>query len=741
MLAPALTILLAALSCADNRSPQQSARELAQEGVLDLRARDWSAGPVNLNGVWEFYPGLLREPSTASAAADPGARVLLRVPGPWTAPDPQGRQLPEHGYGTYRLRALLPPESGQLALRFPGAGVSYTMFVNGREIARRGTVSADPDRAGMELYPALVALDRFGNEADTSVLELVIHISNYYHGWASGLSSPIVLGPYADLAAARDRAVNLEIFLFGAILIMGFYHLALYSVRRRDVSTLFFGAFCLLVAVRLLVTGERILQQTFPGEQHFALFTRLEYASVYLAAPLFLLFARTLFPDEFFRWPVYVVSLACGVFAVCVALASPLWFATYTMPAFQVLIVTGGLMLYYFVGLAVWRGRQGALLFLGGWSILFLSVIHDILGSRKLIDTEFFLPAGLFLFIFAQAAMLATRFAGAFYRVEDLTGQLAAKNQDLEHSIESQILQSRAFERFVPARFLDLLEKDSVIDVQPGDSTLRDMSVLFADIRSFTTLSEGMGPEASFRFLNQYLHTMVPVIEDYDGFVDKFLGDAIMALFTAPDQPPVGDAPGSSADRALGAALEMRVRLREFNAERRSAGLSPIRTGIGINTGNMMLGTVGSETRLDTTVIGNTVNMASRLESLTAHYGCAILISDFTQKGLHRYADCLMREVGSVVVKGRTEPVGIYEVYEQDSPESIERKEQTKSDLFMGIVEFKNREFERARGLFQRVLARSPEDRIAQVYLQRCEELAVTPPASDWRGVIEMQIK
>ncbi|MEQ9365820.1 MAG: adenylate/guanylate cyclase domain-containing protein, partial [Leptospirales bacterium] len=554
----------------------------ARAGVLDLREWNWASdGPVALNGSWEFYWNWLGDPGGA-----PTPPLYVSVPGLWTEADRgENDPWPQHGFGSYRLRILLPPNSGdtyarRLALRFPGVGVNYELEVDGRLIARRGVVSANPALARNELYPAFVEIDRedFGGQ-----LDLVLRTSNYYHGWASGPGAPLVFGPARLLSEERENAARLDVFLFGAILIMGLYHIALFAVRPRDVSPLYFGGFCLAVTLRLLVTGERILPaalaDVFPVGAAFSFFTRVEYLSVYAAAPLFLLFARTLFPAYFASYLVRAIAAICLGLGLTTIVATPLWFATYTMPPFQGLLLLGGLMIFVAVGRAALHGREGSALFLIGFSLLFLSVLHDILGSRKFIHSEFLLPAGLFGFILAQAAMLAIRFAGAFRHVEDLTGELAARNKDLETAIDGKARQARSFERFVPGAFLEMLNRSSVMDVAAGDASLRDMSVMFCDIRSFTTLSEGLGPERSFEFLNQYLGRMVPVIEAHSGFVDKFHGDAIMALFRdGVDAPREAEENRgrelSSGDRALGAALEMFSKLRRFNREREILGVA-----------------------------------------------------------------------------------------------------------------------------------------------------------------------
>ncbi|MCB9756495.1 MAG: AAA family ATPase [Myxococcales bacterium] len=228
----------------------------------------------------------------------------------------------------------------------------------------------------------------------------------------------------------------------------------------------------------------------------------------------------------------------------------------------------------------------------------------------------------------------------------ELLKQLAAQ---IAASVENARL-TKSFSRFVPHAFLQQLERESIVDVGLGDQVQREMTVLFSDIRDFTTLSEELTAQQTFDFINEYVAVMEPVIAASGGFIDKYIGDAIMALF-----------PGRAED-AITAGLAMLRALEEFNAARRRAGAKPVRIGIGINTGTLILGTVGSRNRMEGTVISDAVNVASRIEGLTKQYEVALLISESTRAALARPEDFQLRRVDRVRVKGRGEPVTIYEV-------------------------------------------------------------------------------
>jgi class 3 adenylate cyclase len=212
-----------------------------------------------------------------------------------------------------------------------------------------------------------------------------------------------------------------------------------------------------------------------------------------------------------------------------------------------------------------------------------------------------------------------------------------------------QIRLTEAYGRFVPHEFLDNLGKTSIIDIELGDHVRLEMTVLFSDIRGFTALSENMTPEQTFAFLNTYMSYMEPIIKQYDGFIDKFIGDAIMALF-------------HSADQAVLAAIEMLNQLREFNQQRGFNGFSPIDMGIGLNTGTLMLGIVGGANRMEGTVVSDAVNIASRIESMTKKFNSRILISESTQAALTDDRSFTLSQLEQVSLEGKSKRISIYHV-------------------------------------------------------------------------------
>ncbi len=288
---------------------------------------------------------------------------------------------------------------------------------------------------------------------------------------------------------------------------------------------------------------------------------------------------------------------------------------------------------------------------------------------------------------------------------------------------------NRAFERFVPKDFLTHLDKPSVLDVELGQGVGRTMTVLFTDLRSFTSLSEKMTPHETFAFLNEYFSEMGPIIRANHGFIDKFIGDAIMALF---DRDP---------DEAVQAAIGMIRQLACFNAGRAARGLPAVGMGVGIHRGQLMLGTIGESNRMDTTVIADAVNAASRLEGMTKKYGAAVLVSDVVVSALRQRAAFTLRELDRVQAKGKSEPLTIFEVVDADPPELAERKRAILPQWDDALRRYRNRAFTEALAGFSACADGCPGDKAAAMYLERSRAFIAQGCPPDWNGVTVLDSK
>ena len=270
-----------------------------------------------------------------------------------------------------------------------------------------------------------------------------------------------------------------------------------------------------------------------------------------------------------------------------------------------------------------------------------------------------------------------------------------------------------------------------------GDDILGGQSVeatmLFSDIRAFTTLTEELGAQGTVALLNEYFTLMVQCITEEGGMLDKFIGDAIMAEFGIPV------AHGDDADRALRAAIAMISELRTLNQARQGRGQKPVLMGIGLNTDTVVSGNIGSPKRMDYTVIGDGVNLASRLESACKEYSAQILISENTLrklKGTYR-----TREIDRVIVKGKTEPIGVHEVLDYHTDETFPHLSEVLNQFRGGLKYYRGGEFDRAIKAFQEALALHPGDKLSATYIERCNHLKAHPPGEKWDGVWVMKSK
>ena len=305
--------------------------------------------------------------------------------------------------------------------------------------------------------------------------------------------------------------------------------------------------------------------------------------------------------------------------------------------------------------------------------------------------------------------------------------ELSLLRQNLEKVVAERTEQlaqtNRIYSLFVPREFLRILGRDNILEVQLGDQVGMEMTVLFSDIFAFTTLSEGMDPEENFRFINDYLSRVSPVIRRHSGFIDKYMGDGIMALF-----------PGGPDD-AVRAAVGMQQEVSRFNADRVDAGLFPIRIGIGLHTGNLMLGVIGEEERMDTTVISDVVNVAARLEGLTRRYGVGVVLSEHTLAAVEDQDNYSHRCLEKVQVQGKNEPIRVYEVFDGDSPEQVDVKENTRADFEEAVDLYYAREFTQANLRIARVLSESPDDKVVHILQQRIAQAIANGVPADWTGV------
>jgi len=291
--------------------------------------------------------------------------------------------------------------------------------------------------------------------------------------------------------------------------------------------------------------------------------------------------------------------------------------------------------------------------------------------------------------------------------------------------------------RSTMARYMTKEVADKLIDDKNASASLggslQVATVLFSDIRSFTTFSERNGPTETVAMLNEYFTMMVDLIMDNGGILDKFIGDAIMAVYGAPFSTH------EDADNSLKTAIQMQFALNVFNMKRKMAGKDPIEIGIGLNTDEVIAGNIGSRKRMDYTVIGDGVNLAARLEGATKAYGTRLLVSEFTVEALTQ--EYQLREVDRITVKGKTKPVAIFEVLDVFNKTAFPEKEAVLEAYGQGLTCYRSQSFQEAIVHFDKALEFHPGDRVSAMYKERCNAFIEDPPPEDWDGVWVMKTK
>jgi len=294
--------------------------------------------------------------------------------------------------------------------------------------------------------------------------------------------------------------------------------------------------------------------------------------------------------------------------------------------------------------------------------------------------------------------------------------------QDQRRLIEAQ-------RRFVPSQFLESLHHHDIARVEPGEHVATTMSMMFADLRDFTSLAERLDPRTVIELLNRYFVSMEPQISQAGGFIDSFSGDEIMALF------------GASADHSVRAGIGLSRALEEFNRRSAALGQPELKIGIGVNTGPVVLGIVGGRNRIQCSVIGDTVNLASRIEQLTKVYRARFLIGEHTFRSLTEPGAFAIRMVDRVAVKGKNDAIEVYEVIDAEPPERRAAKLATYPLLGSAMRMYADREFPAARAMFEDVLRQDPDDAVPLLFAGRCAHYLQEPPAGDWQGFEKLDHK
>lgn len=286
-----------------------------------------------------------------------------------------------------------------------------------------------------------------------------------------------------------------------------------------------------------------------------------------------------------------------------------------------------------------------------------------------------------------------------------------------------------ATEKFVPYQFLKSLGHEVITDVKLGDQAEKVVTVLFTDIRDYTSLSEKMTPEETFGFICLFNARMGPIVRKHQGFINQYLGDSIMAIF------PV------NAAHALEAAIEIQREIQAFNKLQQQKNKPRIQIGVGLHTGSLIMGITGDQDRMDACTISDTVNTASRVESLTKHYKASILLSEESLKQIEHPEVFHLRNLGLVQLKGKLSSINVYECFNSNTDEELQQKVETLSIFNEGVACYLNQSFENANHAFKKVLQINENDPTARFFYLHTKQIVDSGVDEKKSGVVEMEEK
>lgn len=627
---------------------------------------------------------------------------------------PKNIALPGANTIWYRAKFNAAPIAGTPGIRLGEISDRDRTYLNGVLIGETGKWDASGAQAydRQRIYPIPPGLLKEKNNV------LLVQVQAYFDYEMGIYRDNVALGTHEALLREfyienATQALSLMVY----VTISGYFML-FFLRRRQERENLYFSLFLLaLVGYSFFRT-----QYKYDFGWPLSITKRAQVLCLFATAPLFFAFIRNYFPlprKGWIRWIDYptlamnLLTFACGVrvlFSDSAALYE--WIINnIVQPSWIVYIV--GLLIIVIRESFIDKNRD-AWIMLGAITIVVLAVVLDILSGRAIINLPTLLTYAFTMFIISMALVLANRFVRLSQETERLNVSLASLNQ--------------AAQRFVPFEFLSILDKKSLLEVNLGDQVQREMTILFSDIRGFTSLSEKMTPKENFDFINSYLRRVGPIVREHKGFIDKYIGDAIMALF--PVDPAL----------AVEACVKMIDTVAAWNVARARYNYGDVNVGFGLHRGRLMLGTIGENERMEGTVISDDVNLASRIESLTKAYGAQILLSEetLTPDAKELYP---ARLVDRVRVKGKTAPVTLVEIIAGGNPETLKPKLDTLQGFADGVAAYQAGKIQEARSAFVTIYRQNQNDRAVKVYIKRCDEFLKNGIPEGWDGVETLHSK
>lgn len=532
---------------------EQSPR--AVEGVLDLTEWQPDTGVVKLDGQWSFYWDQLLDPQELSDHNPTSAYIDL--PGSWNGYQINGSKLPGDGYATYRL-IIKTDTTDRWGLKIPRIFTAYNLRVNNELIAAAGTIGTNRSDMTPQYLPQVALF-----EVQPGENEIVIQVSNFYHR-SGGILESLILGSEEQILGLRYKSIAYELFLFGSLLIIGLYHLALFIFRKKDYSALYFCLFCLLIAIRTMLVGERFFIYLYPGF-NWEVAHKMQTMAFYLGVPILVMFFKSIFPSHFSTRVLRIVQVVGFSFAAVVLLA-PARIFTVLNPIYQLFAILVITYLLYILTNVLRRKESGTTLIVVGAFVLIASSLNDIIflsvwmGDhgcsllRSIISSGNLSSLGLLVFVFTQSMVLAQNYAHVFEKQEEMTRQLTEINVNLDELVKKRTTALEKSKKEIEQQKAELEKVNRVLQVltlkdpltrlwnrRHFDKTLemewnrclrnqKPLALLVVDVDHFKEYNDSYGHQAGDECLLKVARTIDGLFRRASDLVARYGGDEFVVL-------------------------------------------------------------------------------------------------------------------------------------------------------------------------------------------------------------------
>ena len=613
-------VLLAASICAISCTKVEPL--YAANGVYDISDIDKDS-VYSLNGEWRYAE---KEFISPSLPIDAYTRFETISSGWGTYTPPQQTK----GYASYAVKITGLEAEKIYAMHFARVSSAFTVFLNGKPFYTSGIPGTSVEKETFDWNAETVVLPL----KDETEATLVVHISNF-HDRNPGLETPFLFGLYTTLQAKKTIDKLITSGIFSVLLTMATFFVSLFLFYRKETTAGIFGLLCYSFALRTLCYNDFLLKDFIPGVSLSVMF-RLGYLTFPFCAAFTYLFILNLFiskPHRIF----YFLTLPLSVYGI-LTIVAPVWVFVDILLIMQLYILFLAIIAGAVAVHALIKRKPFALTFLLSFLLFVMAAVFDALISNGIINAPFISHFAVLMLLVPIAFIVIRHFSAAFKTQENMIASIERTNI--------------SFQRFFPNQFLQFLNKKDVKEIALGDNTHKNMFVAFIHLGMKAELTSSVAREELLILYNTVVQAANPLVQKYDGFIDKYLTEGLMVLFYG------------SAEKTIDCIINITQLIKKFNIHRQEQSLPPIHIASGVHYGKLMMGTIGEDERMDTTVISDVVNISSRMHSYATEKHVHIIISETVRAQLPesywRTHSCFYH--GKIQFHGKKNLTNVYEV-------------------------------------------------------------------------------